>query len=74
MPLYEYICQECGTHFDALRQIKEADQAIACKHCQSPKTIRKLSVFFAQSGGKVIAGAGENCGSCAGGNCAHCNH
>ena len=76
MPLYEYICQDCGARFDALRAIKDADQPIACKRCQSLKTNRQLSVFFAQSGGKVVAGTGgdSSCGSCAGGNCSHCGH
>ena len=76
MPLYEYVCQECGTRFDALRAIKDADQPIPCKLCQSTHTTRKLSVFFAQSGGKVVAGTsgGDSCGSCAGGNCSHCGH
>ena len=76
MPLYEYICQECGARFDALRAIKDADLPIHCKVCQSPMTTRQLSVFFAQSGGKVVAGTsgGASCGGCAGGDCSHCGH
>ncbi len=78
MPLYEYICQECGERFDALSQIKEADRPIACAHCHSERTTRQLSVFNAHSGGKIVttssAGNGCGCGSCGGGNCAHCGN
>jgi putative FmdB family regulatory protein len=74
MPLYEYVCKECGTRFDALRSMKEADRPIACKDCHSEHTSRQLSTFFAQSGGKAVAGTSSGCGSCAGGSCAGCGH
>ncbi len=73
MPLYEYLCQDCGSHFDALRSIKDADAPIHCKKCQGEHTSRQLSVFFAQSGGKVVAGnSGGGCAGCGGGSCASC--
>ena len=76
MPLYEYICQDCGTRFDTLRSIKDADVPIECTHCQSERTVRQLSVFFAQSGGKAVAGTqgGGGCAGCSGGSCASCSH
>jgi putative FmdB family regulatory protein len=76
MPIYEYVCQDCGIRFDALRSIKDADSPIACKDCRSEKTSRKISVFFAQSGGKSVAGTngGGGCAGCAGGHCASCGH
>lgn len=74
MPIYEYTCQDCGKHFEALRSIKDADSPISCKHCESRQTRRQISVCYAQSGGKVIAGGGHSCGGCAGGSCASCGH
>ena len=75
MPLYEYQCKECGYLFDALRPIKDADKTIACKQCESVHTERQISVFFAQSGGKAVAGnSGGGCAGCAGGSCASCGH
>jgi putative FmdB family regulatory protein len=76
MPLYEYICKDCGNHFDALRSMKDADASISCIHCHSNRTVRQLSVFYASSGGKTIAGtnSGSGCGSCSGGSCASCGH
>jgi len=76
MPLYEYVCEDCGNRFDALRSIKDADRPIACKKCASEKTARQLSVFFAQSSGHTVAGTsgGGGCAGCAGGSCASCNN
>jgi putative FmdB family regulatory protein len=74
MPIYEYRCQDCGSRFDALRPMREADAQIACTICNSLHTSRKLSVFAAQSGGKAIAGTqASGCSGCSSGSCAGCN-
>ncbi|WP_084001232.1 FmdB family zinc ribbon protein [Anaerolinea thermolimosa] len=72
MPLYEYVCQDCGEHFDALRSFKEADQPIRCKSCFSERTIRAISVFYASSDGRAIATSGGGCSGCGGGSCSSC--
>ena len=73
MPLYEYVCKDCGGHFDALRSMKDADQPISCKKCHSTQTSRALSVFFAQSDGRSVSGtSGGSCGGCSGGSCSSC--
>ncbi len=75
MPLYEYICLDCGTHFDALRSMRDADAVIPCEKCESKHVSRMLSLFNAQSGGRVIAGTSSSgCANCAGGTCAGCSH
>jgi len=73
MPIYEYACEDCGTHFEALRPMKDADAPIGCRSCESRQTERMLSVFYAQSGGRAVAGtSGSACGSCSGGSCGSC--
>lgn len=72
MPIYEYICLDCKTRFEALRSMKDADAPILCKECDSERTSRAITVFFAQSGGRIVAGNSNSCGSCAGGSCASC--
>lgn len=72
MPLYEYVCKDCGHHFDALRSMKDADQPIACRSCRGEHTNRALSVFFATSEGRAVAGGGGGCAGCGGGSCAGC--
>jgi putative FmdB family regulatory protein len=75
MPMYEYFCAKCHTKFDALRPMAEADAPIRCEQCDSPRTARVLSVFFAISGGGADeaqgVGGGGGCGC--GGQCA-CGH
>ncbi len=74
MPIYEYLCKDCGERFELLRSIKEADTPVSCKSCQSGNTQRALSVFFAQSGSQIIAGGNSGgCAGCAGGSCSTCN-
>jgi putative FmdB family regulatory protein len=74
MPLYEYTCDECGRRFDALRSFKDADMPISCENCGSNRTRRCITVFFTQSGGKVVAGGSPGCAGCAGGSCATCGN
>jgi putative FmdB family regulatory protein len=75
MPIYEYICQDCQQEFDALRSMSQADLPMACSKCGGEKIKRKISNFFAESGGKAVAGMTEHsCDSCGGGSCAHCGH
>lgn len=76
MPLYEYLCRDCGAKFEALLSISKAEQIVQCSRCESQNTTRLLSVFNAHSSGKVIAGSntGSSCSGCAGGNCSTCGH
>jgi putative FmdB family regulatory protein len=74
VPVYEYVCQDCGSRFDALRPMRDADAPIACHECESEHTSRALSVFFAQSDGRTVAGRDGGCASCAGGSCATCRN
>jgi putative FmdB family regulatory protein len=83
MPIYEYICNQCGKKFEALRSIKDADAAIECKYCNNAHTQRALSVCYAHGtgGGGVSdfapsysSGGGGGCGGCSGGSCGSCHH
>jgi putative FmdB family regulatory protein len=72
MPIYEYVCQDCQQRFEALRSMADSDKAIPCEYCGSDQTQRAISVFFAQSGGRGIAGSNGECSSCTGGTCSTC--
>jgi len=74
MPIYEYICKDCGKRFEIIRPIKDADSPITCKLCQGSHTRRAVSVFFAQSGSQIIAGGTTSgCAGCASSSCSSCN-
>ncbi len=72
MPIYEYICLDCETKFDALRSMSEADAPILCSNCESGHTSRTISLFAAHSEGRVIASAGDTCNTCRTYNCTSC--
>ena len=75
MPVYEYVCEDCGREFDALRTMQQADAPAPCESCGSDHTQRKLSVFFAQSSGRTVPGtSGGGCAGCAGGSCSTCSN
>ena len=72
MPIYEYVCLDCGGRFETLRMMKEADTPIACRQCDSLHTTRMLSLFNAASGGRVVAGGSSGCAGCSSSSCATC--
>lgn len=76
MPLYEYYCADCQTKFETLRPMSKADEPIQCKHCESMRTSRVLSLFAAHTGtresGLPAGSGGGGCG-CGGGTCG-CGH
>ncbi|MFO7742315.1 MAG: zinc ribbon domain-containing protein [Anaerolineae bacterium] len=73
MPLYEYECPDCGTRFDALRAMSEADDPIACPQCAREDSRRMISLFSAVGDQGVIAGDGGACASCSpSASCATC--
>jgi len=72
MPIYEYVCEECGKKFDALRSMKDADAAIGCKSCASLKTHRVLSVCYAHGDQQRSSSSGGGCSGCSGGSCSSC--
>ncbi len=72
MPIYEYICLDCGARFETMRSMKDADAPITCRDCESDHTSRKLSLFNATSGGRVVASSSSGCAGCNSGSCATC--
>lgn len=76
MPIYEYVCQDCGFHFESLRPFKDADSPIDCRKCQSSETRRALSLCHAQSDSRSVtpSSSGGGCRGCSGGSCASCGH
>jgi putative FmdB family regulatory protein len=76
MPIYEYVCVECNTRFDARRAFSQADDPLPCPECGGSHVRRLLSTFFAFSSGggsaTAVAGTGGGCSSCASRACSTC--
>lgn len=71
MPIYEYVCDECETHFE--RIVINKQQEIACPKCASKKATIQLSVFATSNGGNGASAKTSNSsfsgGGCCGGGC-----
>jgi putative FmdB family regulatory protein len=65
MPIFEYICQDCGKEFEVIVRNRDATQ---CPKCHGTKLEQKLSVFAVASGGSSFesrmpsSGGGCACG------------
>src|SRR6266849_4505800 len=76
MPIYEYICEDCQTHFEKI--VLNKTQEIACPKCAGKKNAIQLSVFSSANGSsngasaKSSGGFSGGGGSCCGGGCG-CN-
>lgn len=69
MPMYEYVCAECGLAFEQLVRSMAGKEKIECPSCGSKKVERQLSVFAARDGGSA---SGPACGMSPGSACPHC--
>ncbi len=52
MPIYEYICEDCQTHFEKI--VLNKTQEIACPKCAGKKNAIQLSVFSAANGSSKL--------------------
>lgn len=75
MPLYEYICRECGNDFEAIVASGKRDEGSSCPQCGDAKVARKISLMahpVVKSGKSGGSSEPFSCGapSCCGGGCA----
>jgi putative FmdB family regulatory protein len=72
MPIYEFVCMHCESHFEELVRMGESAD---CPDCGSANVRKQLSVFAAH--GPSHQGTGEQPsfggGGCCGGSCG-CGH
>lgn len=64
MPIYEYACMECESHFEEL--VRNAEQAVACPDCGAGNVLKQISAF-AISGTSAKPSFGGSAGGCCGG-------
>ncbi len=57
MPIYEYVCPECGARFEKLRRMSQADVPANCAVCGNANAPRAISSFAA--GGCGPGGGGR---------------
>jgi putative FmdB family regulatory protein len=64
MPIYEYLCEDCGSKFEKL--VRNGD-AVACPSCGEAHLKPQLSTFAAHANGKSMSA--REMPSCPGGMC-----
>jgi putative FmdB family regulatory protein len=73
MPIYEYVCMSCESHFE---ELVRHDETPKCPDCGAKKVQRQFSVFAAHgtSGSQPsFSGPTGGGGGCCGGSCG-CGH
>jgi len=69
MPIFEYVCKECGSDFEKL--VMGNSTAIACPNCESEKLEKKFSAFGMSVQGSApseSSGGHTHSGACGCGN------
>ncbi len=62
MPIFEYICRDCGVRFEKLIR-RDADvEALACPSCGQQHLEKELSTFAAHANGSTPAAQPGPCG------------
>ena len=62
MPIFEYICKECGHSFE--RIVPRHDSKTDCVHCHSSNIEKQLSVFAVAGPSDGGMSAEPGCGRC----------
>ena len=70
MPIYEYVCNDCGERYEQI--VMSKSQKIACPKCASKKHTLQLSVFAAPANGNSKTSADSSASS--GGACSCTPH
>ncbi len=65
MPIYEYVCADCGHPFEQLVFITSQEPKILCPACTSQNVTKKISSFASRlSGGGLSSFDGSTSSSC----------
>jgi putative FmdB family regulatory protein len=63
MPIFEYICQDCGTAFEAI--VPNDTSEVSCRKCQGQHVKKQLSTFAVSGASSTTADAPANpCNGC----------
>lgn len=69
MPIFEFICQECGAPFEELLRSADVISEVCCPECGSKRVKKRISTFAARmTGGRFTStGSGSNASVCTSG-------
>jgi putative FmdB family regulatory protein len=65
MPLYEYVCKDCGKTFEKIVGWSDFDHPQTCPSCKSENTSKKISLS-GRFGSTLFQSSSSSCGSSGG--------
>ena len=76
MPIYEYVCHNCGTKFELMRPISKSSEPAPCPQCQkiARRAVSRCASFSRSESGVSTPIGGSSCSSCGGSSCSTCGH
>ncbi|HEY3119601.1 MAG TPA: zinc ribbon domain-containing protein [Vicinamibacteria bacterium] len=60
MPIYEYVCRECGQRFEKL--VRSWGETVVCPGCRAEAVEKQVSSFAFAGGGPAAGSGGCGCG------------
>jgi putative FmdB family regulatory protein len=71
MPIYEFLCKECGKRFETLVSIGK-EKEVSCRYCKSKDITKLISSFGIGGGSSKLKNASSGCTTCSATSCANC--
>ena len=67
MPIFEFMCVNCGSSFEHLVRSSAVQEAILCPHCASSTVNKKFSTFGMKGAAGGSISSGDSCAPSGGG-------
>jgi len=67
MPIFEFVCQECGTPFEELVRNSSGIGEVSCPFCESTQVTKQISTFASTVAGSASSFSSAQSASCSGG-------
>ncbi|MGD2157215.1 MAG: zinc ribbon domain-containing protein [Anaerolineales bacterium] len=64
MPLYEFVCEECGKLFEELVRSASAVGEVICPECNSERVQKMVSTFASKIAGSSAFSSGASSAAC----------
>jgi putative FmdB family regulatory protein len=64
MPIFEFVCQECGVPFEELVRGATAVEDVACPFCESDQVVKQISTFASKVSGNSSLYSNTAAASC----------
>lgn len=71
MPIYEFVCRDCGHYFEVLVRV-EKEKDVCCPVCNKKEIQKLFSTFGIGGGSNRLSRSSSACTSCASKSCSTC--